>query len=796
MENAEAQVKQGTIGWTERSLAMCGRFFPKSANTPSKMLEYYSRQFPCVEIDTSHYAMPGDASVTQWAKAAPKGFEFHVKAFQMFTSQRCPTNALPVSVRKALPPELARLPNLALNDLPKSQMDALWDRFNHLLEILHNAGKLGVVLFQYHFKYSEANMAYVTACRERLDPKFTMAAEFRNREWFGAGPDSSCKYKARPGIETRLDWLTQHNIVLVACDELEHELFSRQLEPDQNPVAMPKKMYCTNHKRGIYIRVHRRVGTQRLLGRAELRSLAALTKQCKCPVNILWNTAHEDQPIQNLRSLADILGSAIFDWKGHVRGLKEGITAFFGAGRNTSALTPVKSLQQSPKTNNTNNNTTRTEVSPSQSKTKPTLGTKKMSLKTKQAPIHTPKPKSKRKTSEITIEKDKLEVEKEANKSESVRPSIDENSTSHDKSNGDNFQTLEDEMEIAKKRGDSIQCPICSQVMNPKKMPKHVESCLQASERTLRKKRSNSHTSDTKQFKQKKSKRRHDETPKRTETTSDMAEQKKSLKLQVAGTASCKDKETSKPNIEEENTDAERKAKTEAERRASLGIPPKLPWADEKIESRTKKMKENMKLKALHTESDISFASIVESLPSKPIQEEHQNISQNNSTTINESEPNESMDLLASIEEEPEPESGLTASDPVSHSTNKTTTSNDKNAEPDHSTVEHKKVSVSAPETTITTTTPPAAVTTTTTTIETWTCNVCTFVNDKPDALACDMCMSPRKYYRKTSERLSKSKLGEAKPKTKRKSIAQQQKSPTSVSKRVKGIDTFFTAKT
>ena len=48
------------------------------------------------------------------------------------------------------------------------------------------AGKLGVVLFQFHNSFSPtvANRAHVTWCRERLQAHIRMAVEFRHRGWF------------------------------------------------------------------------------------------------------------------------------------------------------------------------------------------------------------------------------------------------------------------------------------------------------------------------------------------------------------------------------------------------------------------------------------------------------------------------------------------------------------------------------------------------------------------------------------------------------------------------------------
>ena len=45
----------------------------------------YYQTFPCVEIDSSFYQLPKIATVERWRAAAPKGFEFSMKAWQVIT---------------------------------------------------------------------------------------------------------------------------------------------------------------------------------------------------------------------------------------------------------------------------------------------------------------------------------------------------------------------------------------------------------------------------------------------------------------------------------------------------------------------------------------------------------------------------------------------------------------------------------------------------------------------------------------------------------------------------------------
>lgn len=215
-----------------------------------RFLKFYSRNYSDCEVDTTHYALPSLATVKNWSGSVPTGFRFHIKAFQLFTAHVCPTNALPAVVKQALPPHLLQRKSIAWKEIPAEAQNLAWDRFNELLNVLEKEGKLGVVLFQFHFKLTQRAKAIVLQCRSRLQKRFTMAVEFRQREWFA--DESDARHPGLPGRDERLAWLTRAGLVLVLSDELEHELYATELKG--NPVRMPTKRFVTNARAGIYVR--------------------------------------------------------------------------------------------------------------------------------------------------------------------------------------------------------------------------------------------------------------------------------------------------------------------------------------------------------------------------------------------------------------------------------------------------------------------------------------------------------------------------------------------------------------
>ena len=150
----------------------CGRFYPSWVKSPEDRLKHYSQLYPCVEVDSSTYAIPRLDAVDRWIKATPSTFIFHVKAFGLFTNLNCLFNAVPVvrqfgprtesyhpmaltrvhphrvshaqAVREHFNLEPSRGTDLvrwSALEAPVRQM--LWDRFNDCVGAFDKAGKLG-----------------------------------------------------------------------------------------------------------------------------------------------------------------------------------------------------------------------------------------------------------------------------------------------------------------------------------------------------------------------------------------------------------------------------------------------------------------------------------------------------------------------------------------------------------------------------------------------------------------------------------------------------------------------------
>jgi uncharacterized protein YecE (DUF72 family) len=129
-----------------------GTFYPADMK-PDGMLAYYSARLPTVEINNTFYRMPKVEMLENWARTAPAGFEFAIKASRRITHFA------------HLKPESA-------------------DSVAFLYRSLEALGeKRGPVLFQLP-PVMKKDVPRLDAFLKRLPEGHRAAFEFRNESWF------------------------------------------------------------------------------------------------------------------------------------------------------------------------------------------------------------------------------------------------------------------------------------------------------------------------------------------------------------------------------------------------------------------------------------------------------------------------------------------------------------------------------------------------------------------------------------------------------------------------------------
>ena len=179
------------------------RLVSAEANNPEKRLAYYAKQFPLVEVDSTYYGPPAEATAGRWARRTPENFVFNIKAFSMLTGH--PTK--PSAIYKDLRPETDKK-TIYPDDLPPQAYEDVWTRFLSALDPLVAAKKLGSILFQFPpwFTIKRANKDYLTEVARRCSP-LRAVIELRNATWFDGDNQR----------ET-LDFLRRHELPFVSVD--------------------------------------------------------------------------------------------------------------------------------------------------------------------------------------------------------------------------------------------------------------------------------------------------------------------------------------------------------------------------------------------------------------------------------------------------------------------------------------------------------------------------------------------------------------------------------------------------
>ena len=73
---AQQKIRLGACAWTFDEWR--GSFYP--ADLPQGCwLEFYARYFPAVEIDSTFYSVPAEATVRRWVEHTPAAFRFACK---------------------------------------------------------------------------------------------------------------------------------------------------------------------------------------------------------------------------------------------------------------------------------------------------------------------------------------------------------------------------------------------------------------------------------------------------------------------------------------------------------------------------------------------------------------------------------------------------------------------------------------------------------------------------------------------------------------------------------------------
>jgi uncharacterized protein YecE (DUF72 family) len=289
----------GSCSWTDRTLVESG-WYPRRTMSAEDRLRYYAEHFPLTEIDSTYYAPPAEQQARLWAERAPEGFRFDVKAYSLLTGHPTRFGSLWRDLRERLPPEVAEKRNLYAKDLDPDALEEAWRRFGAALAPLHEADKLGAVLFQYPrwFVPRKDNRAELNALRERL-PDYRISVEFRSPMWLAEERDR----------ERTLATLEDNGLIFVCVDAPEVSGLPRLFA-----VTNPELFMVRFHGRSDDTwNARTRTAAERfryLYSREELCELAKPLAEVALEAretHLLMNNCYRDYSVRNAAELRDLL---------------------------------------------------------------------------------------------------------------------------------------------------------------------------------------------------------------------------------------------------------------------------------------------------------------------------------------------------------------------------------------------------------------------------------------------------------------------------------------------------------
>jgi len=299
-----ARVLVGNCSWTDPTLIASGGFYPAGTASAAGRLAYYATQFPIVEVDSTFYAPPDQGNAERWAVRTPPGFVFDIKAFALLTGHGAASERLTPELLGRLPGDVAGKRNVYLRDLGDDAQDLLWDTHRRALAPLHDAGKLGAVLFQFPpwFRAGHDAREHIRRAARELAP-YRLAVEFRGGGWL----DDDA------GAARTLSFLESVGASYVAVDE-----------PQGFPNSTPPLSAATADL--AVVRFHgRNRDTWQVRGRAasdrfnylyDVDELGEWVPQIRAlaeradTVHVLFNNNYRDYGVRNARQMTALLAEA------------------------------------------------------------------------------------------------------------------------------------------------------------------------------------------------------------------------------------------------------------------------------------------------------------------------------------------------------------------------------------------------------------------------------------------------------------------------------------------------------
>jgi uncharacterized protein YecE (DUF72 family) len=175
----------GASSWADRSLVRDGTFYPSRSLSAAQRLAYYASRLPLAEVATTYRFPPTPDVARRWANTTPPGFTLDIRAWSLLSGAPTWPGSLWADLQGQVRPSRREGSKLYRNRLPASVVEECWERFNHAVRPLAEAGRLGAVIVRFPSWFKPRPAAWEElACLPLRLAGFRVAVELTSERWY------------------------------------------------------------------------------------------------------------------------------------------------------------------------------------------------------------------------------------------------------------------------------------------------------------------------------------------------------------------------------------------------------------------------------------------------------------------------------------------------------------------------------------------------------------------------------------------------------------------------------------
>ena len=297
------RVLAGSSSWADRSLVRDGSFYPSRSLTATKRLLHYASRLPLTEVATTYRFPPTPDVAKRWVASTPAGFTMDLRAWSLLSGAPTWPESLWTDLQGHVQPSRREGAKLYRHHLPAEVVEECWERFNHAVRPLADAGRLGAVIVRFPSWFRPRPEAWeeLASLPCRL-PGMRLAVELTSERWFqGDACDRTLGLLEELGLGFLCkDGLGPATPIVAATSEVGFFRFTGSPTPTEGPIPPEGG---TGPQAGEWTSSHRYTEAELAAWAPAIRDLASCTSE----VHVVMDNCWRANAVDNAASLLELL---------------------------------------------------------------------------------------------------------------------------------------------------------------------------------------------------------------------------------------------------------------------------------------------------------------------------------------------------------------------------------------------------------------------------------------------------------------------------------------------------------